>query len=94
MTTYTCKLDLNDAEIRMITAALEAYIREYDKKNLLQPWNTEFKDLAKTVKKRIQSRVVTVGPAAPEGSTLETERPTSRPHLSAHFRHNAKRRKK
>ena len=93
MSTYKCQLDLSDAEIKVVAMALDTYIREYDKKNLLQPWNTQYKDLARAVRKRMQDRAVAVVPAGDPGPSLETERRNSRPAASAHTRHNHKKRK-
>ena len=95
MSTYKCQLDLNDLEIKVVVMALDSYIREYDKKNLLQPWNRQNKDLAKAVRKRLQdSAVVAVTLAADPGPSLATERRNSRPAASAHTRHNQKKRKR
>lgn len=91
MTTYSCKLDLNNAEIMVLQSALEAYIREYDKKNLLQPWNKQPKDLAKAIKKRLQVNTIVTPPDDTTTPTLEKERPTRRHALSAHMRHKRKR---
>ncbi len=94
MTTFNCRLNLNNTEIAMLTVALEAYIREYDKRNLLQPWNKQYKDLAIAVKRRLHRDSVMVNPAAGAGTvtgpTLDTERRNSRPAVSAHSRHNRK----
>ena len=90
MSTYHCKLDLNNAEITIVASALETYIREYDKKNLLQPWNTQPKDLAKSIKKRLQQNAVMVTPAPDAAPSLEKERPNRKPAVSAHMRHKRK----
>lgn len=62
MSTYRCKLDLNHDEIKVVAAALETYIREFNQKNLLQPWNTKPKDLAKAVKKRLTQNMTAITP--------------------------------
>jgi hypothetical protein len=76
MSTYRCKLDLNHDEIKVVAAALETYIREFNQKNLLQPWNTKPKDLAKGVKKRITQNMTAISPDIPAqtAQTTQTQR--------------------
>ena len=94
MSTYNCQLNLNDGETRVLTIALEMYIREYDQKNLLQPWNRQYKDLARGIRRRLQSDVLIVDSGRPSDLSLETERRNSRPATSAHTRHNQKKKRR
>lgn len=89
MTAYTCKLELNNAEMSVVAAALEAFIRDYDQKNRLQPWNKGPRELAKDIKRRMQRNAVAVITAPPaEGAEAgPAKRPPVRGIPIRHKRH-------